>query len=112
MIPKTEVSNTEKRQQALERAVSQIDKQFGKGSIMKLGSETKLDVPAISTGALSLDIALGVGGIPRGNLWTGIFRQNHFDVTSYCKCAKGRRDRCIYRCRTCPGPRILQKAGC
>jgi len=68
MIPKTEVSNTEKRQQALERAVSQIDKQFGKGSIMKLGSETKLDVPAISTGALSLDIALGVGGIPRGRV--------------------------------------------
>ena len=56
------------RQKALELAVSQIEKQFGKGSIMKLGSETKLDIDALSTGALSLDLALGVGGIPRGRI--------------------------------------------
>ena len=60
------------RQKALELALSQIEKQFGKGSIMKLGSETRVDVPAISTGALSLDLALGVGGIPRGRV-TEIF---------------------------------------
>lgn len=58
----------EKRQQALERAVSQIEKQYGKGTIMKVGGETRVDVPVISTGALSLDIALGVGGIPRGRV--------------------------------------------
>ncbi len=58
----------EKRQQALERAISHIEKQYGKGTIMKLGGDTKLDVPTISTGALSLDIALGVGGIPRGRI--------------------------------------------
>ena len=56
------------RQKALELALSQIEKQFGKGSIMKLGSETKLDIDALSTGALSLDLALGVGGIPRGRI--------------------------------------------
>ncbi|WP_027481846.1 recombinase RecA [Deinococcus pimensis] len=53
---------------ALETAMSQIEKQFGKGSIMKLGAESKLDVQTISTGSLSLDVALGVGGIPRGRI--------------------------------------------
>ncbi len=53
---------------ALELALSHIEKQFGKGSIMKLGQETKLDVAIIPTGALSLDIALGVGGMPRGRV--------------------------------------------
>jgi len=57
-----------KKEQALDRAVSQIEKQFGKGSIMRLGSDEKLDVPVISTGSLSLDLALGVGGMPRGRV--------------------------------------------
>src|SRR3989338_5045692 len=56
------------RQKALELALNQIEKQFGKGSIMKLGRETKIDVLVISTGALSLDLALGVGGMPRGRV--------------------------------------------
>src|SRR3954464_8382054 len=49
-------------------ALAQIDKQFGKGSIMKLGEKTNTGVAAISTGALSLDLALGVGGLPRGRV--------------------------------------------
>ncbi len=53
---------------ALDMALHQIEKQFGEGSIMKLGQNYKLDVPAISTGALSLDLALGVGGLPRGRV--------------------------------------------
>ena len=53
---------------ALELALSQIEKQFGKGSIMKLGQDIKVDVPIISTGALSLDLALGIGGLPRGRV--------------------------------------------
>jgi recombination protein RecA len=57
-----------KKDQALDRAVSQIEKQFGKGSIMRLGTDQKLDVPVISTGSLSLDMALGVGGMPRGRV--------------------------------------------
>ncbi len=49
-------------------ALGQIDKQFGKGSIMRMGERTNMDVEAISTGALSLDVALGVGGLPRGRV--------------------------------------------
>ncbi len=56
------------RAKAIEAALAQIDKQFGKGSIMRLGSREKVDVPAIPTGALSLDLALGVGGMPRGRV--------------------------------------------
>ena len=68
MISKPEDADKEKRHQALERAISQIEKQYGKGTIMKLGGQTRVDVPTISTGALSLDLALGVGGIPRGRV--------------------------------------------
>jgi recombination protein RecA len=56
------------RGKAIEAALAQIDKQFGKGSIMRLGSREKVDVPAIPTGSLSLDAALGVGGMPRGRV--------------------------------------------
>ncbi len=59
---------TGNKEQALDRAVTQIERQFGKGSIMRLGTDQKLDVPAISTGSLSLDLALGVGGMPRGRV--------------------------------------------
>jgi recombination protein RecA len=58
----------DERGKAIEAALAQIDKQFGKGSIMRLGSREKIDVPAIPTGALSLDAALGVGGMPRGRV--------------------------------------------
>ncbi len=56
------------KKKALENTLAQIEKQFGKGSIMKLGESTQMDVEAISTGALELDIALGVGGLPRGRV--------------------------------------------
>jgi recombination protein RecA len=56
------------RQKALEAALSQIDRAFGKGSAMKLGSREKMEVEAISTGSLGLDIALGIGGLPRGRV--------------------------------------------
>ena len=59
--------NAEKRK-ALEVAMSQIEKQFGKGSVMKLGEYKAMEVEAIPTGALSLDIALGIGGVPRGRI--------------------------------------------
>ena len=61
------VENTEKKK-ALEAAMSQIEKQFGKGSVMKLGEFKAMEVEAIPTGALSLDIALGIGGVPRGRI--------------------------------------------
>ncbi|MBI4981914.1 MAG: recombinase RecA [Candidatus Omnitrophica bacterium] len=65
---KEESKDFAERHKALELALSQIEKQFGKGSIMKLGGDVKVHVDTISTGALTLDIALGVGGLPRGRV--------------------------------------------
>ena len=62
------MADDKERGKAIEAALAQIDKQFGKGSIMRLGSREKVDVPAIPTGSLSLDAALGVGGVPRGRV--------------------------------------------
>ena len=56
------------RDKALDMALSQIDKQFGKGSIMRMGEKTSLGIETVSTGALALDLALGVGGLPRGRV--------------------------------------------
>jgi len=56
------------KEKALDLALTQIEKQFGKGAIMKLGKDFKLNIPAVSTGALSLDLALGIGGLPRGRV--------------------------------------------
>jgi recombination protein RecA len=58
----------ERRQEALKAALQQIEKQFGKGSIMKLGEDTKLDVDGITTGSLAIDLALGGKGVPRGRI--------------------------------------------
>ena len=66
--PEKGKTDTGKKDQALDRAVSQIERQYGKGTIMRLGTDEKLDVPVISTGSLSLDLALGVGGVPRGRV--------------------------------------------
>ncbi len=69
------------KEKALELTISQIEKEFGKGSIMKLGEKTHIEVPVIPTGAISLDIALGVGGIPRGRV-TEIFGQESSGKTT------------------------------
>lgn len=60
--------NKEEKDKALEAALQQIQKQFGKGAIMKLGSNTKLNIEAIPTGAVSIDLATGIGGVPRGRI--------------------------------------------
>ncbi|MFH1854722.1 MAG: recombinase RecA [Candidatus Omnitrophota bacterium] len=62
------IAQKDDREKALNAAFTQIEKQFGKGSIMRLGKETKFEVDVIPTGALSLDLALGVGGVPRGRI--------------------------------------------
>ena len=62
------VETSMERDKALEMALGQIDKQFGKGSIMRLGENAHMEIETIPTGALSLDIALGVGGLPRGRV--------------------------------------------
>ena len=56
------------KQDALETAMANIEKKFGKGSIMKLGQNVSMNVESISTGSISLDIALGIGGLPRGRI--------------------------------------------
>ena len=58
----------QKKSEALDMAISQIEKSFGKGSVMRLGSNVKMNVESIPTGALSLDIALGIGGLPKGRI--------------------------------------------
>ncbi len=62
------MSDNNEKKKALEVALSQIEKQFGKGSVMKLGESAHLNIESIPTGALSLDIALGIGGVPRGRI--------------------------------------------
>ena len=61
-------NDSKNKQSSVENALSQIQRQFGKGSIMRLGSRETEEVPAVPTGSLSLDIALGVGGLPRGRV--------------------------------------------
>ncbi len=61
-------AETSEKKKALDVALGQIEKQFGKGSVMKLGENAHLNIEAIPTGAMSLDIALGIGGVPRGRI--------------------------------------------
>ena len=56
------------KERAVEQAISQIERQFGRGSIMKMSEESVIDLPAISTGSLALDLALGIGGVPKGRV--------------------------------------------
>jgi recombination protein RecA len=59
---------SKEKNKALEAAISQIDQNFGKGSVMRLGQQQALDIESISTGSLSLDLALGIGGLPKGRI--------------------------------------------
>lgn len=61
-------SGADQKQKALDLAMQQIEKQFGKGSIMRLGEKQHVDVPSISTGSVQLNMAVGIGGIPRGRV--------------------------------------------
>ena len=68
MAAREQEKERSEKQKALELTLSQIEKQFGKGSIMRLGQDTKLDIASIPTGSLALDLALGIGGVPRGRV--------------------------------------------
>ena len=68
VAPATKKTGAEAKKDALATALAQIEKQFGKGAVMKLGDNTAMQVDAISTGSLGLDMALGVGGVPRGRI--------------------------------------------
>lgn len=62
------MSENESKKRAIEMALTQIERQFGKGSIMKLGGDVSLNIPVVSSGSLSIDAALGIGGFPRGRM--------------------------------------------
>ena len=64
----TPVQDQSERRKALDAAMAQIEKQFGQGAVMRLGDQTHIDIETIPTGALTLDIALGIGGLPRGRI--------------------------------------------
>ena len=65
---KNQEAESKEKNKALEAAISQIDENFGKGSVMKLGQKAAMNIEAISTGSLSLDLALGIGGLPKGRI--------------------------------------------
>jgi recombination protein RecA len=69
------------KEKALSMAIGQIEKDFGKGTIMRLGEKTHIEIPSISTGAISLDIALGIGGVPKGRI-TEIYGQESSGKTT------------------------------
>src|ERR671919_2165093 len=71
------------RGRAVDAAILQIEKQFGRGSIMRLGDREAQNVPAVSTGSVALDLALGVGGVPRGRI-TEIYGPESSGKTTLC----------------------------
>lgn len=87
----------EQKKKALATALAGIEKQFGKGSVIRMGDQERIAIPAISTGSLGLDAALGIGGLPRGvlYLWPGVLGQNDPDAVSDCRSAESRLHLCI-----------------
>ena len=99
------VSKEVNKDKALEQVLNDIEKQFGKGAIMKLGENTHTKVDVCSSGCLSLDVALGVGGYPRGRI-IEIYGPESSGKTTFALQAiaeqqKKRWESSFYRCRTC-----------
>ena len=74
----------EERSRAIDLAIGQIEKQFGRGAIMRLGEHNALEIEVIPTGSLALDIALGIGGIPRGRI-TELFGPESSGKSTLCQ---------------------------
>jgi recombination protein RecA len=98
-------------ERTLDLAISQIEKQFGKGALIKLGEDAVIrDISTISTGSLSLDLALGIGGLPHGRV-AEIYGPEAFGKTTMALHVVARAQKgggiCAYmRCRACPEPRL------
>jgi recombination protein RecA len=91
------------KRKAVDLALTQIERQYGKGAVMRLGDKPHVTVPVISSGALSIDHALGVGGVPRGRI-IEIYGpessgENDLSTAYYRRSPEGQRTRCICRCR-------------
>ena len=105
MVKSTKDQDLEKKEKnkALDAAISQITDTFGKGSVMKLGQQTAMDIESISTGSLSLDLALGIGGLPKGRV-IEIYGPEASGKTTLAlqvvaEAQKTRRHLWFYRCR-------------
>src|SRR4051812_50057070 len=92
------------REKALEMALAQIDKNFGKGSVMRLGDEVRVPIGVIPTGAIALDVALGIGGLPPGGgvglCGPGASRKKSLGLPAGGKAPAGGGDAALLR----PGP--------
>ncbi len=104
------------KERALSAALAQIERQFGKGSMMRLGDREQVSVPAISTGSLGLDVALGVGGLPRGRV-VEIYGPESSGKTTLtlqviAEAQTQRRHLCLHRCRARARPHLRSVAGC
>ena len=103
------------KEKALELALAQIDKQFGKGAIMRLGQAEKLVTEAVPTGSVALDIALGVGGIPKGRITEvygpGVVGQDDPGPAPGRRVAEDGRHLRVCGRRARPGPGIRAPAG-
>ena len=97
-----EVSEKEK---ALELAMKQIKKDFGEGSIMKLGDNQEMNIEVISTGSINLDAALGLGGVPRGRVVEiyGAESSGKTTIALHIAAEAQRGNSSFYRCRACFG---------
>ena len=86
---KDQDTDNKEKNKALEAAISQITDNFGKGSVMKLGQQRAMDIESVSTGSLSLDLALGIGGLPKGRIIEVYGPESSgktaLALTSYCK---------------------------
>ena len=82
----------------LNDALKAIQTKFGEGSILKFGDSPKVNVSVIPTGSIGLDMALGIGGIPRGRIWTRIFRQDNSLSPHRRRSAKARRNLRVCGC--------------
>ena len=101
-VVKTDNKKTQElkeKNKSLEAAISQIDQNFGKGSVMRLGQQQALDVEAVSTGSLSLDLALGIGGLPKGRIIEIYGPESSgkttLSITGCCRSSKSWRNMCF-----------------
>ena len=117
MAPSGKTSAPERasdKDKALEAALAQIERQFGKGSVMRLGQEARAPVEVIPTGSIALDVALGIGGLParprRGDLRTGEYREDYHRAARRRQRAEVGRHRRLHRRRARARPRVREEA--
>ena len=112
------VAPSSDKKKALETAIAKIEKDYGKGTIMRLGDDISVNVEALSTGSLSLDLALGIGGVPRGRI-VEIYGPEasgkttlalHIVASAGLRPEEQRRGR-VYRRGARPGARLCQSPG-